>query len=63
MDEKINFSKHVDVMVGKAFPMMGYIRRLSLEFRDQYTLKSLYPSLVRPKLEYAICHLCMKPIL
>jgi hypothetical protein len=30
-------------------------QRLSLEFRDPYTLKSLYTSLVRPKLEYASC--------
>jgi hypothetical protein len=53
MDEKMDFSEHVDVMVGKAFAMLGFIRRLSLEFRDPYTLKSLYTSLVRPKLEYA----------
>jgi hypothetical protein len=33
MDEKMNFSEHVDVMVGKTFPMLGFIRRLSLEFR------------------------------
>jgi hypothetical protein len=53
MDEKMTFSEHVDVMV--AFAMQGFIRRLSLEFRDPYTLKSLYTSLVRPKLEYASC--------
>jgi hypothetical protein len=35
------------------FGAYGFIRRLSLEFRDPYTLKSLYTSLVRPKLEYA----------
>jgi hypothetical protein len=48
MDEKITFSEHVDAMVAKAFAMLGFIRRLSLEFRDPYTLKSLYMSLVRP---------------
>jgi hypothetical protein len=42
--------ENVDVMVAKAFAMLGFIRRLSLEFRDPYTLKSLYTSLVRPKL-------------
>jgi hypothetical protein len=42
-------------MVAKAFAMLGFIRRLSLEFRDPYTLKFLYTSLVRPKLEYASC--------
>jgi hypothetical protein len=33
--------------------MLGFVRRLSLEFRDSYTLKSLYMYLGRPKLEYA----------
>jgi hypothetical protein len=42
-------------MVGKTFAMLEFIRRLSFEFRDPYTLKSLYTSLVRPKLEYASC--------
>jgi hypothetical protein len=40
------FSEHVDVTVANA-TMLGFIRRLSLEFRDPYT------SLVCPKLEYA----------
>jgi hypothetical protein len=31
------------------------VKRLSCEFRDPYTLKTLYVSLVRPKLEYASC--------
>jgi hypothetical protein len=55
MDERMTFSEHVDVMVTKAFAMLRFIRRLSFEFRDPYTLKSLYKSLVRPKLEYASC--------
>jgi hypothetical protein len=55
MDEKITFSEHVDVMVTKALAMLGFIRRLSFQFRDPYPLKSLYTSLVRPKLEYASC--------
>jgi hypothetical protein len=55
MDEKMTFLEHVDLMVAKAFLMLGFIRRLSLEFRDPYTLKSLYTSLVRSKLEYASC--------
>jgi hypothetical protein len=40
MDEKMNFSEHVDFMVGKAFAMLGFIRRLSFEFRDAYTTRS-----------------------
>jgi hypothetical protein len=53
MDEKMNFSEQG--LVGKAFAMLGFIRRLSFEFRDPYILRSLYLSLVRPKLEYASC--------
>jgi hypothetical protein len=49
------FSEHVDVMVAKAFALLGFIKRLSLEFRDPYTLKPLYTSVVRPKLKYASC--------
>jgi hypothetical protein len=55
MDKQMNFLEHVDVMVGKAFAVLEFISRMSLEFRDPYTLKSLYTSLVRPKLEYASC--------
>jgi hypothetical protein len=55
MDEKMNFSEYIDVMVGKAFAMLGFIRRLSFKFRDPYNLRSFYTSLVRPKLEYASC--------
>jgi hypothetical protein len=55
MDEKMTFLEHVDVMVAKVFAMLGFIRRLSLEFRDPYILKTLYTSQVRPKLEYASC--------
>jgi hypothetical protein len=55
MDEKMTFLEYVDVIVTKAFAMLGFIRRLSLEFRDPYTLKYLYTSLVHPKLEYASC--------
>jgi hypothetical protein len=34
MDEKMNILEHIDVMIGKAFAMMGFIRRLSVDFRD-----------------------------
>jgi hypothetical protein len=44
MDEKMTFSEHVDVVVAKAFAMLGFIRRLSLEFRDPYTLVTLHVS-------------------
>jgi hypothetical protein len=31
MDVKINFSEQMDAIVGKAFAMLGFMRRLSLE--------------------------------
>jgi hypothetical protein len=57
MDEKMSFSEHVDVMVGKAFAMLGFIKKLSFKLRDPYTLKSLYvyTPLVPLKLEYVSC--------
>jgi hypothetical protein len=51
MDNKVYFTGHTDVTVGRALPMLGFVKMLSCEFRDPYTLKAL----VRPKLEYASC--------
>jgi hypothetical protein len=35
--------------------MLRFVKRLSDEFRDPYTLRTFDVSLVRPKLEYASC--------
>jgi hypothetical protein len=35
--------------------LLEFVKRLSGKFRDPYTLKTFYVSLVRPKLEYANC--------
>jgi hypothetical protein len=35
--------------------MLGFLRKLSGEFRNLYIFRTLYVSLVRPKLEYASC--------
>jgi hypothetical protein len=55
MDSKMSFTGHIDVTVGKALAMLGFVKRLSCEFRDPNIVKTLYVSLVRPKLEYASC--------
>jgi hypothetical protein len=39
----------MDVTIGKTLAMLGFVRRLSGEFRDPHILRTLY---VRPKLEY-----------
>jgi hypothetical protein len=51
LDSKMSFTGHIDDMVAKVLAMLG----LSREFRDPYTLKTLYVSVVRPKLECAGC--------
>jgi hypothetical protein len=53
MDSKVSFTGHIDVIVGRALAMLGFVKRLSCEFRDPDTLKTLYVFLVHPKLEYA----------
>jgi hypothetical protein len=53
MDSKVSFTGHIDVTVGRALAMLGFVNRLSCKFRDSYNVKTLYVSLVRPKLEYA----------
>jgi hypothetical protein len=55
MDEKMIFYGVGGRYGSKGLCNVRFIRRLSLEFRYPYTLKSLYTSLVRPKLEYASC--------
>lgn len=58
-DEKLRFSAHIDRVVSKAYCLLGFIRRNSKDFRDAYTLKSLYVSLVRSTLEY--CSIIWSP--
>jgi hypothetical protein len=55
MDSKMSFTGYNDVTVRRALAMLGFVKILSGEFRDPYTLKTLHVSLVRPKIEYASC--------
>jgi len=43
---------HITSITCKAFKLLGYIRRVSSEFKLKNSLKSLYCALVRPILEY-----------
>jgi hypothetical protein len=49
--DSLNFTSHS--LIVKASKMLGYIRRIGKEFRDPYTLKTLYNSFVRSHLDYA----------
>jgi hypothetical protein len=49
-DSKVSFTGHIDVTVGRDLAMLGFVKRLSCEFRDPYILNTLYVSFVRLKL-------------
>jgi hypothetical protein len=34
MDSKMSFAEHLDIAVGKALAMLGFVKRISSEFRD-----------------------------
>jgi hypothetical protein len=53
LDSKLNLTSHIDSLVVKASRILSYIRRIDKEFRDPYTLKTLYNSFVRSHLDYA----------
>lgn len=55
IDSKLKFTEHIGSVSAKGFAVLGFIRRNSRAFRDVYTLKALYCSLVRSILEYAVC--------
>jgi hypothetical protein len=46
MDSKMSFTGIIDVTVGRALAMLRFVKRLSYELRDPYTLKTLHVSLV-----------------
>lgn len=52
-DVKLSFTNHVDRIIARAVAMLGFVMRCAREFKDPYTIKSLYCSLVRSILEYA----------
>lgn len=52
-DSSLSFVQHIDYIIPKAYKVLGFIKRNCTEFSDPNTLKLLYTSLVRSKLEYA----------
>jgi hypothetical protein len=55
LDSKPSFREHIDSVVNNGSAMFGFIKCLSREFPDPYTLKVLYVTYVRSKPEYANC--------
>jgi hypothetical protein len=55
MDSRITFLSHIEAITSKSSRILGFIKRISREFYDPYTHKTLYTSLLRPNIEYATC--------
>jgi hypothetical protein len=55
MDGKMSFLPHIKAIICKPSRMLGFIKRVSRDFREPSTHKTLYTSLVRPNLEHAAC--------
>lgn len=55
LDTSLNFIVHMSNTISKAFQMLGFIRRCTVDFNDMVALKWLYCALVRSHLEYASC--------
>ncbi|XP_062715813.1 uncharacterized protein LOC134291708 [Aedes albopictus] len=51
LDSALSFRNHHEEVIDRARRQLGFVSKLCKEFRDPYTLKSLYVSLVRPILE------------
>jgi hypothetical protein len=49
----MSFLPHIEAIISKSSRMLGFIKRISRDFHDPYTHKTLYTSLVRPNLEHS----------
>jgi hypothetical protein len=55
MDRRMSFLSNIEAVIWKLSRMLGFNKRISREFHDTYSHKTLYTSLVRPNLEHAAC--------
>jgi hypothetical protein len=44
MDERMSFLPHVEAIISKSARMLSFIKRISREFHDPYTHKTMYTS-------------------
>lgn len=52
-DSKMSMTKHIDMIINKAFRNLGFIMRVSPPFKSILSLKILYTAYVRSILDYA----------
>jgi hypothetical protein len=53
LDRKLHFHRHVDYLHSQALKLLRLIRSITYNFSSLYSLKVLYITLTRQKLEYA----------
>jgi len=52
IESNLSFSLHVNIVIKKAFKMLGFINRSTSNFKNINSFKTLYFSLVRFHLEF-----------
>lgn len=52
LDPELRFESHINYVVSKAYSVWAFVKRNCKGFTDPYTVKLLYTSFVRSKLEY-----------
>ena len=59
LDDRLLFTSHINLMAQKAYKMLGFVLRISKDFKRAETLITLFNALVRSILEY--CSACWNP--
>lgn len=54
----MSFSRHIDLCISKANSMFGFLRRWTIDIKDQTALFALYFAYIRCHLEYAVTVWC-----
>jgi hypothetical protein len=48
VDSRMTFVHHIESIVSKSARILGFLKRISREFSEPYTYKTLYVAFVRP---------------
>lgn len=54
IDSKFSFTHHIQYAISKANSQLGFLKRNAVDFKDPYTLRTLYFAFVRSQLEYCV---------
>ncbi|XP_015372752.1 PREDICTED: uncharacterized protein LOC107168012, partial [Diuraphis noxia] len=53
-DQSLTFRNHIEKVTCKALKLLGFVKRISAEFKLSSSLKTLYCSFVRSVVEYGV---------